>query len=279
MPNHITNKIEFYGDQENINKVLELIKGEKECIDFEKIIPMPKTLHLTSGGYQNAAMQYAFNKKTYREKTEIKKALQDRSVMFYGNYYGSMFSHNYSVVELQDYANEFEEQLKSGKKDVFDHVDYEGLGIKTFEDLGNAYINNIINYGYDTWYDWCCAKWGTKWNAYDALFDKGNNIIEFDTAWSCPIPVLNKLADICYSYSVSFEGKWADEDCGSNVGVFESDCNGDEYWFNSQYVENCSNEAYEIYVELKGENNCLGKDEDGNWVHYNCDNCPNADNC
>ena len=275
MPNHVTNKIEFYGDQENIKKVLELIKGEEEYIDFNKIVPMPKTLHLTSGGSQNQAMQYAFSKKTDAEKMEIKKALESKLVLFHGNYYNSMLARDYNAVELQECANQFEEQLVSGKKDLWDNTDYEDLGIKTFEDLGNAYINNIINYGYDTWYDWSCAKWGTKWNAYDILFDEDNSVIEFDTAWSCPIPVLDKLAEICYEYGVSFTGKWADEDRGNNVGVFESDCSGDEYWFSYEYIENCSNEAYDIYVDLKGESECMGKDEDGNWVCYSCDDCPN----
>jgi len=50
MPNHITNRIEFYGDQDNIDKVLNLIKGDKECIDFEKIVPMPAHIYRGSLG-------------------------------------------------------------------------------------------------------------------------------------------------------------------------------------------------------------------------------------
>ena len=275
MPNHITNKIEFYGDQENINKVLELIKGEEECIDFDKIIPMPKTLHLTSGGNQNQAIQYALSKKSYAEKIEIQVALTQKRCDFYGSYFRKVFDRNFNAVELQECANNFEENLKSGKRTAFEDIDYEGLGIKTFEDLGNMYIYNIITYGYDTWYDWSCANWGTKWGAYSTFFDEDNNVMEFDTAWACPHPILDQLAEMCYKYGVSFAGKWADEDRGSNVGVFESDCDGDEYWFSYEYVENCSNEAYDIYVELKGESECMGKDENGNWVCYDCDTCPN----
>lgn len=275
MPNHVTNKIEFYGDKENIKKVLELIKGEEECIDFDKIIPMPKSLHLTSGGHQEQAIQYAMLQKSYDEKIKIKDSLKKIRYDFYGSYFNKVLKHNYTNVALQECATEFEEKLKSGKRDVFDDIDYEGLGIKTFEDLGNAYINNILDYGYDTWYDWSCAKWGTKWNAYDTFISDNESQICFNTAWSCPLPVLDKLAEMCYEYGVSFTGKWADEDRGCNVGVFESDCCGDEYWFSYEYIENCSNEAYDIYVELKGESECMGKDEDGNWVCYSCDDCPN----
>lgn len=190
MPNHVTNKIEFHGEQANIDKILELIKGEKECIDFEKIVPMPDNI-------------------------------------FRGN---------------------------------LGHEEY-------------------AKYGKNNWYDWSLHNWGTKWNAYNSCLDKDINEIEFDTAWSCPLAVLNKLAELCYKHDVSFTGKWADEDAGCNVGVFESDCDSDEYWFSYEYIANESNEAYEIYAEVKGESNCFGKDTNGNWVRYDCDNCPNANIC
>lgn len=186
MPNHVTNRIQFYGEQENIDKIMELIKGEESWIDFEKIIPMPDNIFRGNLGPEERAI-----------------------------------------------------------------------------------------YGSNNWYDWCRANWGTKWNAYSDCFDKENNAIEFDTAWSCPIPVLDALAELCYKHNVSFTGKWADEDCGFNVGVFESDCDSDEYWFSYEYIESESNEAYDIYVELKGECGCLGHDEEGNWIRYSCDNCPN----
>lgn len=274
MPNHVANKINFYGDQEGIRKVLELIKGEETCIDFNKIIPMPKTLHLTAGGDQNQAIQYALSKKTDVERIKVQVALTRARCDFYSSYFNKTFSRDFTENELQECANQFEENLKNGKKNIFDDIDYASLGIKTFEDLGNTYIDNIIKYGYDTWYDWSCANWGTKWNAYDTCININTNEIFFNTAWSCPLPILDKLAEICYEHKVEFTGKWADEDRGCNVGIFESDCDGDEYWFSYECIENCSNEAYDIYVELQGESECMGKDEDGNWISYDCDDCP-----
>lgn len=248
MPNHITNKIEFYGDQENINKVFDLIKGEDGCIDFEKIIPMPKELTIESSSNNELAIVcYLSNKLTIPFEQLDKNYLA---------YVTNMFDPNWP-------RTLYEERLPD-RKEEFDKL-YE---------LGKTCCENIRKYGYIDWYDWCRDKWGTKWNAYDTYFDESTNIMEFDTAWSCPLPVLDKLAEICYGYGVSFTGKWADEDRGSNVGVFESDCDGDEYWFSYEYMENCSNEAYDIYVELKGESECMGKDEDGNWISYDCDTCP-----
>lgn len=190
MPNHVTNKIEFYGEKENIKKVLELIEGEYECIDFNKIIPTPENIY-------------------------------------------------------QGNLGEEERRL----------------------------------YGSNNWYDWNCANWGTKWNAYSSRFDEENDTIYFDTAWSSPTPVLDALAKLCYEHNVWFTGAWADENTGYNVGIFESDCEDDEYWFSYEYLEDASNEAYEVYVELKGESECMGQDEDGNWVTYSCDTCPNREHC
>ena len=190
MPNHITNKIQFYGEKNDISKVLELIKGEDEYIDFNKIIPMPNNI------YQ-----------------------------------------------------------------------------------GNLGIEERKKYGKNNWYDWSIANWGTKWGAYYSRLDEKDNALYFDTAWSSPIPILDALAKLCYQYNVSFSGMWADEDRGHNVGVFESDCDDDEYWFGYEYLEDRSNEAYDVYVELKGVDSCMGKDENGNWIAYSCDTCPNSENC
>ena len=211
---------------------------------------------------------YALSKKEPTERTAIIDKFKKKSVFLYANYYDKIS--NYVTDERITSALE---KFNTENDSPASRRTYDELGIKTFEDLGNAYINNVLEYGYDTWYDWRCAKWGTKWNACDAYI--GDDIVEFNTAWSCPLLVLDKLAELCYQHNVEFTGKWADEDMGCNTGIFESYCNGDEYEFSYEYMENRSNEAYEIYVELWGESDCIGQDEDGNWIHYHCDDCPN----
>lgn len=105
MPNWVTNRIVFHGNQENIDRVLQYIKGNGSMIDFNKIIPMPDNI-------------------------------------------------------------------------------YRG-------DLGKR---ERELYGLNNWYDWSVANWGTKWNAQHSSLNN-KNTLWFDTAWSCPIPVLNKLAE------------------------------------------------------------------------------------
>ena len=45
-------------------------------------------------------------------------------------------------------------------------------------------------------YEWCCKNWGTKWNASGVtLTDSPDDVcFSFDTAWSPPIQVIEKLA-------------------------------------------------------------------------------------
>jgi len=50
-------------------------------------------------------------------------------------------------------------------------------------------------------YEWCNDNWGTKWNAYSQSFkeDFSNEnflmvTISFSTAWSPPLPIIEKLA-------------------------------------------------------------------------------------
>jgi hypothetical protein len=46
----------------------------------------------------------------------------------------------------------------------------------------------------DDWYEQRIEKWGTKWIGYDV--STGGSAIDFYTAWSPPIPILKKLAEL-----------------------------------------------------------------------------------
>ena len=69
-------------------------------------------------------------------------------------------------------------------------------------------------YGANNWYDWSCKHWGTKWDACETHTQ--DRTVEFETAWSCPVPVLRELAKQVGGILVFF----ADEDIGSNCGGF-----------------------------------------------------------
>lgn len=73
--------------------------------------------------------------------------------------------------------------------------------------------------GFDNWYDWSLANWGTKWGTYDFKEREradGKYVFEFQSAWSFPDPVFQKLAKdypnlvfdvICFDEGGGFGGK------------------------------------------------------------------------
>ena len=74
----------------------------------------------------------------------------------------------------------------------------------------------IAKYGYDNWYNWSNANWGTKWNAYDVEHISDTEV-QFDTAWSCADNLIAKLSSL--HQTVEFVLTFADEDTGSNCGI------------------------------------------------------------
>lgn len=66
--------------------------------------------------------------------------------------------------------------------------------------------------------DFARKSWGTKWNACDQEHDIEAGTAEFETAWSCPEPVLKALAKRFPDDEIAVQ--YADEDIGSNAGEF-----------------------------------------------------------
>ena len=68
------------------------------------------------------------------------------------------------------------------------------------------------------WYDWNISNWGTKWNAIDAHLDRrGEDTVAyyFNTAWSPPMPVIDKLRKLfptmTFFYRYTEEQGWGGE--------------------------------------------------------------------
>lgn len=85
---------------------------------------------------------------------------------------------------------------------------------------GDLGTKEMEKYGENNWYDWSIENWGTKWNAYDAKYIDDKTII-FVTAWNMPLPIYEKLAQICSENNVAFTGYWCEEDINKvNHGTF-----------------------------------------------------------
>ena len=48
----------------------------------------------------------------------------------------------------------------------------------------------------EDWYSWRVKNWGTKWEGYDGRFNDDQSVFNFDTAWSPPIPIIKRLAEL-----------------------------------------------------------------------------------
>jgi len=130
--------------------------------------------------------------------------------------------------------------------------------------LGKQYLLNIANTGYSTWYEWCIANWGTKWNASEPSISS-ENTIEFTTAWSGVTELLESLS--AKFPDVTFEYTFADEDTGSNCGEGLIE-NG----IATMYIpDNCSRECYELTFKLWPDKREYYKLVDGKYEYQDED--------
>lgn len=240
MPNWVQNNIYLHGSDEDIKKVLELVKSEESEFDFNKIIPMPKELEIASSSLNELGIVcFLSNRLTIPFEQLDKHCL---------GYVTNMFDSNWA-------RTIYDERLPD-RRDEFDKL-YE---------IGKVCCENIRKYGYMDWYDWCRDNWGTKWNSCEVYIE--DNCISFQTAWSVPDPIFEAFAYICDEYNVTFDGEYADENRGYNTGHISSE-NGI-----TGYKDN-SHEALRAYIDLWGDSGCIGEDENGNLINYDCDTCPN----
>ena len=94
-------------------------------------------------------------------------------------------------------------------------------------------------------YDWTTTNWGTKWNAYH-IEDEGSNSMSFDTAWSHPLPIIEKISEMFPEITIKV--LYADEDLGRNAGKYEI-LDGSIYWASDETEEGC----YDVYFEINGD--------------------------
>ena len=213
MPNHITNVVSFKTSSKGVEEILNTIKGEEEIIDFNKIIPMPKSLNITSGSRIDtgiAVLKFLNN----GDDSQLKKMLD----------YVWVKAENITTCEqLSDYL------LKE------DRVDLEEAKIA---------MDNEKEHGFKDWYSWSIANWDTKWNAYSTSSD--DNSITFDTAWSTPQTVIRKLSSMFPDVEMTLE--FADEDFGHNCGTLTF---LDGHLIQEYIPDGGSVEAYSLAAKVK----------------------------
>tara|TARA_R110000751_G_scaffold65327_2_gene133692 strand:- start:698 stop:1318 length:621 start_codon:yes stop_codon:yes gene_type:complete len=166
MSNHCYNQLTIQSTYENIDKIMEHLRGPETMFDFNNLVPMPElmkdiqVIHL-------GEKQYFYSKAKWRKHLNDAKELYPVQVL-------------YPSFPDKEWVTENAVDDFTIRRLTMDH--------------GTAY-----------WYDWSCSNWGTKSNAYDVEYFVGPipnaTIIEdgrqltyrFTTAWAEPQPVIKAL--------------------------------------------------------------------------------------
>ena len=207
MPNWVKTIVKFEGSEEDIQKAIDSItatdKDGELGVDFNKIIPMPESLHVTSGSVTDWAIS-AYLSSINPNNTDVPG---DKASNFvYENL-------------LNQIGSQYRIMGTALKVELDESVSRCRDEIETLEDLislGTIYVGNLIQYGCTDWYNWAISNWGTKWNASEPYI--GDDYIEFQTAWSHPDPIMQKWTEM--NPDVTFNVKFADEDMGVNCGGY-----------------------------------------------------------
>lgn len=212
MPNYVINNIYLKGPQEDIDSLIALlgkdVENPEEQIDFNNVVRMPESMNLVAGSVADKYIAAYLKTLSDKEQLSIAEKLSNLPESFHGNY-------------LRKYLDAFRMTLTDkDREDLSSRLskDFELLKPSSIEEVGKTYIDNIINYGADTWYDWSVNNWGCKWGAMESCVE--DNFITFNTAWSASLPITEKLSEMFPS--VYFSHEFADEDVfGSNCGCVQ----------------------------------------------------------
>ena len=228
IPNYIINQVRFNGEESCVAELLDFIKPDKNesnehsaVIDFNKIIPMPESLNVDAGSMEVPCLSAIL--------TAINPITDD---------FGEK---KFQPDEFRETVNKVNAFYSHSKPDVM----VANINRKALE-KGRIYLDNIMQYGAPTWYEWRVKAWGCKWEAgnQEAV---SSDTIEFTTPWSAPVPILQALSEKFPDITIS--SRWADEDVGVNTG--EAEFKGGEISELTRF-EVHSKEAFELAAELWG---------------------------
>lgn len=189
MPNHVTNRIFVTGPESEISEFkaahvrMDLEGGKR--FDFETVIPMPECIRRTESSSDAELGLVALGKAKPGEAENF-------------------LSYPWVASEGLRTVEELRAWILRTRPEAVAKAE---AGIHAIEETGHA-----------DWYSWACAEWGTKWNAYSFREGDAGDGYEFffDTAWSWPKPVMEKLAGMwpdlvfecaCYDEGGGFGGR------------------------------------------------------------------------
>ena len=236
MPNYVSNVVKILCPDGNAKDVKEFLASDERVFDFEKIIPVPPTMHMVSGSLTNAAIAaYLSNNCTLSLDESLRSAetIGRTAVYSVENFYER------TKADIE----------KNGVDKLYNFGSSANEMNLTYYAAGEIYCENLLNYGAVDWYDFHCRNWGTKWNACEPdLVSESETELSyfFDTAWSMPYPIFCKITEIFQNITIEVE--YADEDFGSNCGRITYQGGGET----DSYIPDNYKEAQELAAEILG---------------------------
>lgn len=159
MPNWCENTITIQGSRENIKHFLDTVKGEEECIDFNKIIPMPPELkEVDSYGSLEKDMEL------------VKKEISGETL----------------TAEEQENLNLLENGPSMGKNSGKENAK---LALFCLEHYG---AKDWFDWSVQHW----GVKWTASNSEVCYKESDGEAIMYFDTPWNYPEPIFKEMAKI-----------------------------------------------------------------------------------
>ena len=195
MPNWVENKLAIH------KKHKDILLNENGELDFGKLLPMPESLNITSGGHQREAVALYL----YKERGEAEK-LNEIFESYKNSNPGS------EIKNVGEYADHLEEEYRASFTKLMENpnakLEYkneraeEMKKFPTLASQGEVYVTNKEKYGAETWYEWRNLNWGCKWNASESYVEETGDLLEisFNTPWGPPSGWLEKLSEAAPFY-------------------------------------------------------------------------------
>jgi len=125
-----------------------------------------------------------------------------------------MPNHVYNNISVeQEYADKLEAISKVGLAEFFKPRPkiYDDTQSPMPEKKDNQYLYDLgkileKHHGFDNWYDWSWANWGTKWGTYEDEYKDCNYF--YKTAWN---PLDDEIIEMLAKYIPTFTYHWEEE--------------------------------------------------------------------
>ncbi len=250
MPNHVTTRCIVTGPDEEVArfraKMIVTLQDKDEfigtlrepytCFDFNQIIPMPEIL-------------WSSESSSVAEEGVILIMLRAEHRVAFAD--GG----------LVPTIDRIRQDVQMPERPIYEVADAFLTKHPRYEELGIKRLKAIVETGYSDWYSWSIAHWKTKWNSYSfELVSESPLEFTFDTAWSFPQPIFEKLTE--EFPSLHFECSSFDEGWGFGADGFFNPPEGKQPFTYYRGGENNGEIPDGLYQKVYHEDPPVYEDED-----------------